>query len=132
MFWRGDQIRKGIESYYKGIEGHPAKVFPVKLDDLVKDPRKLQTVRHLRKVYKDPMTGEDFALIKEGGKIKGVKSTSTKTPFRQGNFPEGYDSFEGVTSYDKWEFVFTPASPKKENTPVDEAGPDGEGSRAGT
>ena len=80
-------------------------------EELVKDPRSLETRRHLRKVYLDPMTGEDFVLIKEGGKIKGVKSSSTKKPFRREGFPEEYSAFEGVVSYDNWEFVFTP--PKK-------------------
>jgi len=111
LFWRGDQIRKAIESYYNVKHGGAPGLLPSSLDDLVKDPRSLQTRRHLRKVYIDPMTGEEFELIKEGQRIKGVKSSSTKTPFRQEGFPEEYSTFEGATSYDKWEFVFVP--PKK-------------------
>lgn len=115
LFWRGDQIRKGIESYYKVRHGGSPGKYPNKLEDLVKDPRSLQTKRHMRRLYLDPMTGEDFVLIKEGGFIKGVKSSSDKTPFMQGGFPEEYSTFEGADSYDKWEFVYKPATAKKNN-----------------
>lgn len=111
LFWRGDQVRKAIESFYNVKHGGAPGLLPSSLEDLVKDPRSLQAKRHLRKVYLDPMTGREFELIKEGQRIKGVKSSSTKKPFRQEGFPEEYSTFEGATSYDKWEFVFVP--PKK-------------------
>jgi len=113
LFWRGDQIRKAIESYYSVKHGGAAGTLPNSLDELVKDPRSLQAKRHLRQAYTDPMTGEAFVLIKEGERIKGVKSSSTRKPFRQEGFPEEYATFEGATSYDKWEFVFVPPSAKK-------------------
>ncbi len=113
LFWRGDQIRKAIESYYNVRHGGAPGTLPNSLDDLVKDPRSLQAKRHLRRAYTDPMTGGEFVLIKEGERIKGVKSSSTRKPFRQEGFPDEYSTFEGATSYDTWEFVFVPPSAKK-------------------
>jgi len=119
LFWRGDQIRKGLEGFYNVKHGGAIGMYPNSLEELVKDPRSATAKRHLRKVYLDPMTGEDFVLIKEGGRIKGVKSASTKTPFRQEGFPEDYAEFEGATSYDQWEFVYVPpkTSAKRGATP---------------
>jgi len=124
LFWRGDQIRKGIESFYSVKHGGAAGLFPNSLDDLVKDPRSANAIRHLRKVYLDPITGEYFVLIKEGGRIKGVKSASIKTPFRQEGFPEEYSAFEGASSYDQWEFVYQPpkAVKKSDTAPARSAG----------
>jgi len=115
LFWRGDQIRKGIESFYTVKQGGTVGLYPNSLEELVEDPRSTSAMRHLRKVYLDPITGEDFVLIKEGGRIKGVKSSSTRTPFRQEGFPEEYAAFEGATSYDQWEFVYQP--PKAKTNP---------------
>jgi len=108
LFWRGDQIRKAIESYYSPVNG-ALQQFPAKLEDLVKDPRSLQTVRHLRRLYPDPMTGDDWVLIKDpGGRITGVRSASALEPFRKDGFPEGYDAFVGRSKYSEWEFVYVP------------------------
>ena len=71
LLWRGDQYRKAIESYYLQSHGG-AKLFPGSLDALIKDPRSLAPLRHIRQVYKDPMTGEDFVLVKQGGKILSI------------------------------------------------------------
>lgn len=109
LFWRGDQIRRALESYYNFSTSGARNQLPAKLEDLVKDPRSLQIERHLRRVYLDPMTGEDWVLIKDpGGHITGVRSASTLEPFRKDGFPEGYDSFVSRSKYSEWEFVFVP------------------------
>lgn len=114
LFWRGDQYRKAIESYYTRAHAGQQGLLPRELKDLLQDPRSLQPQRHIRQLYKDPMTGEDWELIKDkGGRIQGVKSTSDKEPFRQDGFPEGYESFAGAKSYKDWEFVFKPTSVAK-------------------
>lgn len=114
LFWRGDQYRKAIEGYYtKGHGG--AKLYPRELKHLLQDPRSLEARRHIRQLYKDPMTGEDWELIKDkkSGRITGVKSTSDKEPFRQDGFPEEYTDFAGAASYSDWEFVFKPTTGKR-------------------
>lgn len=122
LLFRGDQYRRAIESYYATGHGGVG-IYPRTIDDLLKDPRSLQTKRHLRKAYLDPFTNAEFELIGAGGdvggesvavqnlgRIKGVRSTSTLTPFRQDGFPEEYEKFKGAASYDKWEFIYTPKS----------------------
>ncbi|WP_020674944.1 type II secretion system protein [Geopsychrobacter electrodiphilus] len=110
LLWKGGQIRTALGSYYASThaEGTP-NIFPSKLEYLLKDPRFLETKRHLRQLYPDPMTGKDWVLIKdEGGRIKGVRSSLAEEPFKQGNFSEENKSFEGRGLYSEWEFVYIP------------------------
>ncbi|MDO9081250.1 MAG: type II secretion system protein [Desulfuromonadales bacterium] len=122
LLFRGDQYRRAIESYYTTGHGGVG-IYPRTVEDLLKDPRSLQTKRHLRKAYLDPFSNAEFELIAAGGdvggetvavqslgRIKGVRSTSTLPPFRQDGFPEEYENFKGAASYDKWEFTYTPKS----------------------
>ncbi len=115
LLWKGGQIRKAIGSYYQTSHGEAAaKIYPSKFEYLLKDPRFLQTKRHLRRPYLDPMTGSDWVLIKDpGGRIKGVRSSFEKEPFKQGNFSVENEAFEGRGLYTEWEFIFLP---KKSNT----------------
>jgi type II secretory pathway pseudopilin PulG len=109
LLWRGEQYRKAIESYYTKAHTGKQGMFPSKLEYLLKDPRSLQTLPHIRKLYKDPITKEDFVLVKDaGGRIIGVKSSSGKKPFKQGNFPADYSTFAGKGKYSEWEFVYRP------------------------
>jgi type II secretory pathway pseudopilin PulG len=120
LLFRGDQYRRAIESYYTTSHGGQGS-YPRSLEDLLKDPRSVQTKRHLRKRYLDPFTNAEFELIGAGGdvggdtiaarsigRIKGVRSTSPLAPFRQDGFPEEYATFKGAASYDKWEFLHAP------------------------
>lgn len=107
LFWRGDQYRNAIRSYYE--QGGRAGQFPARLEDLLKDPRSLATKKHIRQLYPDPMTGGDWELIKDpGGRIMGVRSSSSLVPFQQEGFPDEYLSFAGAGSYSGWEFIWRP------------------------
>jgi type II secretory pathway pseudopilin PulG len=107
LMFRGDQYRRAIGSYFAA--GTAAGVYPPKLEDLLKDPRYPGTVRHIRQLYPDPMTGGDWELITDpGGRIRGVRSTSTARPFKTGGFPEVYVKFENAKTYRDWEFIFQP------------------------
>ncbi len=105
LLFRGDQIRVAIGKYYQttGIGAYPRR-----LEDLIKQPNVSRTKRFLRKLYKDPVTGGDWVLVKVGDRIKGVHSPSEEVPLKQGNFPEAYQGFEGKTSYREWVFEFVP------------------------
>lgn len=126
LLFRGEQYRRAIEIYYSTGHGGQGN-YPRSLEDLLKDPRSLETKRYLRKIYLDPFTNKDFELIRAGGsvsgesvtaqslgRIKGVRSTSTLPPFRRDGFPEELASFQDAPSYDKWEFSYTP----KESAPA--------------
>lgn len=114
LLWKGSQIRNAIGSYYRSSHGQGApNIFPSKLEYLLKDPRFLQTKRHLRRLYLDPMTGEDWVLIKDqGGRIKGVRSSFEEEPFKRGNFSVENKDLEGRGLYSEWEFVYVPKKVK--------------------
>ena len=116
LLWKGNQIRRAIGSYYKTSfsQGSAAKVFPSELKHLIQDPRSLEVMRHLRRVYVDPMTGGDWETIKDpSGKIIGVRSKSNKVPFKQNNFLEENKGFARQQSYHGWLFIY---QPEKEST----------------
>jgi type II secretory pathway pseudopilin PulG len=107
LLFRGDQYRRAIGSYFAA--GTTAGTYPLKLEDLLKDPRYPGTVRHIRQLYPDPMAGGDWELITDpGGRIRGVRSTSTARPFKTDGFPEVYVKFENAKTYRDWEFVHQP------------------------
>ncbi|MBW2018320.1 MAG: type II secretion system protein [Deltaproteobacteria bacterium] len=56
LLFRGDQIRRAIESYYLSNPGSGGAKYPLSLAHLLKDPRYHDVRRHLRKLYRDPMT----------------------------------------------------------------------------
>ena len=122
LFWRGDQYRQAIQSYYEnGARGGKATAgkiqagqYPAKLEDLLKDPRSLSRKKHIRRLFLDPMTGGDWELVKDkGGRVTGVRSTSSLKPFQQDGFPDDYETFAGAASYEAWEFIYQP-----KNTPI--------------
>jgi type II secretory pathway pseudopilin PulG len=116
LLFRGDQYRLAIERYYmancpKSVGPCPQSILPQSIENLLSDDRFPQAKRHLRQQYKDPMTGQDFELIRDqlvGNRITGVFSKSEKTPFRTTGFPDPYQSLEGKTSYSEWKFAYTP------------------------
>jgi type II secretory pathway pseudopilin PulG len=73
--WVGAQYRQAIGSYYE-LSRSGAKEFPVKLEDLLVDPRYPTTRRHLRAFYTNPFTGlPDWELVRSGdGRIRGVRA----------------------------------------------------------
>jgi hypothetical protein len=112
LLFVGNQYRRAIQRYY--LTG-PQRQYPRSLEDLLKDPRQPATVRYLRKLYPDPITGNEWVLIKapDGG-ILGVHSASEEKPFKTGNFKLRDRSFDGVEKYSDWKFVHTaPTQPAK-------------------
>ena len=109
LLFVGHQYRKAIERYY--LTG-PQRQYPRQLEDLLKDPRQPGTVRYLRKLYPDPLTGKELAIVKapDGG-ILGVHSVSEEAPFKQTNFKLRDRTFDGAQKYSDWKFVFQPAAP---------------------
>lgn len=129
LLWRGDQYRQAIASYYQTAHAGAQAMLPRTLDDLLKDPRSVSTLRHLRKLYPDPLTGGDWVLVKgPAGRIKGVHSSSPLKPFKQDGFSEENKDFAGKTTYSEWLFVFdttsvtkqtsTPKTPQSTNPPA--------------
>ncbi len=108
LLYAGNQYRRAIERYY--LSG--PKQFPGALEDLLKDPRQPGTVRYLRKLYFDPLTGKsEWGLVKgPGGGIMGVYSVSEGSPIKIAGFAFANREFEGATKYSDWKFLYNPAA----------------------
>lgn len=102
----GNEYRVAIARYYLSVQ----RQYPRALADLLKDPRQPGTVRHLRRLYRDPVTGSDeWGLVRapDGG-IAGVYSRSEDKPLKSGGFAVRDQDFEGREKYSDWKFIFAP------------------------
>jgi len=113
LLFRGDQIRRAINSYYEATPQGRQPSYPSRMEDLLKDPRSLESRRYLRRLYIDPITRGKWGIIFDGkGGLKGVFSLSEKAPLKSGGFPKGYESFEQAKAYNDWKFVSNPQPAK--------------------
>ena len=101
---RGLEIQSALKNYsarerMRGVVQR--EIYPLTLEELTKGPKPL-----LRKVYKDPMTGEDWEYIREAetGRIRGVHSRAKLVTIKQHQFPPAVAHFEGLTHYNEWVF----------------------------
>lgn len=116
LLFVGDQFRRAIESYRDATPG-PVKQYPARLTDLLADPRFPNIVRHLRTLYRDPMTDSvNWGLVKRGEGIVGVYSLSDQRPLKTGNFAKADAEFTGQDSYRGWRFV-APTTPSPGGPP---------------
>jgi type II secretory pathway pseudopilin PulG len=102
----GLEFRQALQSY-AAFSQAGQKRYPSTLADLVKDPRFPHTVRHLRKVYVDPLTGKDewgVVTAVDGTGILALYSLSKDTPIKVGNFDAVWQGFEASDSYQRWRF----------------------------
>ena len=106
LLYAGSQYRRAIERYYaSGLRQYPRT-----LEDLLKDPRKPNTERYLRRLYFDPMTGSpEWGIVKgpDGG-IMGVYSLSEAKPMKTSGFDVRNKAFESAEKYADWKFVYQP------------------------
>ena len=105
LLFRGNAYQAAIGSYYRKEQRYPAS-----LEALLEDKRYPMPVRHLRKLYADPMTGEqNWALVDApGGGFMGVHSRSDKAPIKTGNFLLKNQGFHDAQTYADWKFVHSP------------------------
>lgn len=104
LLFRGQAYMRAIESYYHAKK--ELKIYPKNLEDLLNDPR-FAHKWHIRQLYTDPLTGEDWQLIRapDGG-IAGVVSSSRDIPLKQSNFPKQLKQFTGAEQYSDWTFEY--------------------------
>lgn len=105
----GLAYREAIRSYYDDSPG-TAKVYPAELKSLLMDPRTTSLRRHLRKLYRDPITGStDWGIVHSAsGTVMGVYSLSTLEPFKKDGFAPELGGFANAKQYKKWLFVYRP------------------------
>ncbi len=113
MVARATEITHAIAAYGKaspaaeaGQSGPAVGAGPATLADLIEDRRGPVTLRHLRRIWADPLTGKpDWGLLRQGDQadapIRGVYSRARGTPIR---------APEGTRSYAEWLFEATESS----------------------
>lgn len=107
LLYIGDTYRKAIADYYEHTPG-AIKRYPQSFADLLLDNRQLATVRHLRRLYRDPMTlKSNWGIVRapDGG-IKGIYSLSDEAPMKHGGFRFIDSDFEKAKHYSDWRFTY--------------------------
>lgn len=105
LLFIGEEYRRAIASYYDQSPGNPQ--YPPRLADLLGDPRFPMPVRHLRRLYADPMSADgQWEVIRRDERIVGIASRSTQAPIKVGDFPVEQAEFAGATRYADWQFVY--------------------------
>ncbi|MHB8482538.1 MAG: type II secretion system protein [Nitrospiria bacterium] len=109
LLFRGNEIRNAITQY---VNSDPLRRFPHSLEDLMKDPKSSKTVRYLRKMYKDPITNDDWVLVTDPASgLIGVHSKSKEKPIKTSNFRPQDHCFEDKTHYRDWAFIVQQLNP---------------------
>ena len=111
LLFVGNEYRKAIGSYASRTpQGTPP--FPERLEDLLQDNRYPTPIRHLRRLYRDPMSADgQWEIIRDQGRITGIVSRSDAIPIKVAGFPKDFESFEGAKSYRQWRFMGTSLTP---------------------
>ena len=108
LLYAGDQYRQAIRRYYFAAPRGQARMLPSTLEDLLDDTRSTVTQHHLRRLYPDPITGGDWALLMQGDRIAGVYSPSDAEPLKRTGFEPADSTFEDKKTYREWVFAFSP------------------------
>lgn len=111
LLFIGEEYRRAIGSYYEKTPGGD-KQYPEKLADLLQDKRFPNPVRHLRRLYREPMMADgEWELIRQQGRILGVASRSLDKPIKIAGFAPGQEGFEGAEKYAEWRFLGSGSTP---------------------
>ena len=107
----GQAYERAIAEYYLMSPGS-VKIYPHSLTELVEDRRFVGTVRHVRRIYFDPFTGNDkwgMVAAPDGG-IAGVYSLSEKETLKKQNTVLRDGTIVGGARYSDWKFIYQPKS----------------------
>lgn len=119
----GKEFERAFASYYRQSPNGTRR-YPERLEDLVRDPRLPGVKRHLRKVYPDPMGGQEAwgTVPAPGGGIMAVYSKAPGQPFREDlllaiappQLPAAASAPDApasqAMSYAEWRFGYDPAA----------------------
>lgn len=109
LLFVGEEYRHAIASFWRASPQGQQRL-PKSVDELLRDPRFPNTVRHLRRAYADPMKpGLEWGWVKDAtGGIAGVYSQFEGKPYRQAGFSRDQGAFEHAATYKQWLFLFKP------------------------
>lgn len=110
LLFVGDQYRQAIERYFFGAPPGAGRTLPASFDDLLEDNRYPTPVRHLRRLYPDPITGTaEWGVVRFGERLSGVYSMAQKMPVKQAGFAPGHEHFNAARTYRDWVFAVSPS-----------------------
>ncbi|MDF0731754.1 type II secretion system protein [Pseudomonas entomophila] len=122
LLWVGGQYAQALRSYYRASPG--LAQYPHDLAELLEDNRFPAPQRHIRRLYRDPLGGEDWGLLRAvDGRITGVHSRAQGTPLKRSGFTAQWSGFEGLAHYSDWQFVAEQAFAEGGNGARRHAGP---------
>jgi hypothetical protein len=111
LLYIGAIYRDAIQSYHDNSPG-TVPTYPDSLEDLLEDKRMSTLRRHLRKMLRDPVTGEmKWGEVRVDGRIVGVYSLSNRRPQKQGGFSGENAGFADARTYQDWKFIHAPHAP---------------------
>jgi type II secretory pathway pseudopilin PulG len=111
LLFVGEQYRQAIRHYYYGAPNGQPRQLPASLQDMLEDDRFPTPVRHLRRLYPDPLTGSsDWGELRVGDRLAGIYSRSDAQPLKQAGFAPAQAGFAGMEHYQDWVFAFTIAA----------------------
>jgi len=102
----GTLYAQAIASYYAAAPGS-LKQYPLELKNLLEDPRRVGTLRHLRKLYADPLDpARPWGVIRapDGG-VAGVFSQGDDVPLHAAPLDIGVDVLPAAARYSDWKFA---------------------------
>ena len=105
----GLAYRDAIGRYYQQTPGI-VKRYPPNLEALCLDTRFPQPRKHLRRLYRDPITQREGWGIVEApsGGIMGIYSLSDKPPFKSQGYLGELQHLNDKKFYGEWYFVYQP------------------------
>ena len=105
LLFIGEEFRQAIASYYDQSPGFD-KQYPENLGDLLLDKRFPNPVRHLRRLYRDPILPDgNWGLILSQGRVIGVFCKAPGKPVKIAGFLPEQQDFEGADTYADWRFI---------------------------
>ena len=125
LLFVGNQYRQAIQRYYFAAPTGTPRILPLAFVDLLEDDRYPVPVRHLRRLYPDPITGKgEWGTVRVGDRIAGIYSLSEAQPIKQRGFAPLYKGFEERPRYRDWvfEFLGAPRNQPSTNAPATPTG----------
>ena len=107
LLFVGDQYRQAIQRYFYGAPAGTLRILPTDLSLLLQDDRYPTAVRHIRRLYPDPMTGNaQWGELRSANGITGIYSLSPARTIKQAGFAAADQSFTGKQFYSEWVFSY--------------------------
>lgn len=100
LIFRGLAYVRAIKSFYLAEKDPKLRRLPRDLGEIENDPRSAYR-RHIRELYKDPLTGGEFRILQESGGVTGVASSSRDKLFRRTRLSDQIPFAAGAERYDQ-------------------------------